>query len=179
MRQELEHAKARKANIYAEVKGYGLSSDAHHMTAPKEDGEGAYLAMRQALRHAKIKPEAVDYVNAHATSTKLGDAAENRAIKRLLLGNEGKQHAGQINVSGTKGAMGHLLGAAGAVEVILTTLALHHVSHAFDVYPAPHFVDNITRTSCHLPLISRIQALRSSIAITCPEFRNNTISMPR
>ncbi|KAK0276539.1 Mitochondrial beta-keto-acyl synthase [Friedmanniomyces endolithicus] len=124
--EELEHAKARKANIYAEIKGYGLSSDAYHMTAPREDGEGAYLAMRQALRHAKATPKMVDYVNAHATSTILGDAAENTAVTRLLLGEEGKECASDINVSSTKGAFGHLLGAAGAVEAIFTTLAIQH-----------------------------------------------------
>jgi 3-oxoacyl-[acyl-carrier-protein] synthase II len=126
-KQELEHAKARGANIYAEIKGYGLSADAHHMTAPRKDGNGAYLAMRHALRHASIKPAEIDYVNAHATSTKLGDAAENTAIKALLLGENGKRLASEINLSSSKGAIGHMLGAAGAVEAIFTMLAVKHV----------------------------------------------------
>jgi 3-oxoacyl-[acyl-carrier-protein] synthase II len=98
------------------------------MTAPREDGQGPRLAMKRALKHAGIKPASVDYINAHATSTPLGDAAENRAIKDLLLSEEGKAHASEINVSSTKGAIGHLLGAAGSVEAILTVLALHNVS---------------------------------------------------
>ncbi|KAF2846456.1 3-oxoacyl-synthase-like protein [Plenodomus tracheiphilus IPT5] len=124
--EELEHAKARSAHVYAEVAGYGLSSDAYHMTAPREDGQGPRLAMRNALRHAGLKPSAVDYINAHATSTPLGDAAENRAIKGLLLGEDGKEKASKINMSSTKGAIGHLLGAAGSVEAIFTVLALQH-----------------------------------------------------
>lgn len=105
------------------------------MTAPREDGQGPRLAMKKALRHAGIPPSAVDYVNAHATSTPLGDAAENRAIKDLLLGEEGKQTASQINVSSTKGAIGHLLGAAGSVEAIFTVLGMHHVSpHTHSLY---------------------------------------------
>lgn len=98
------------------------------MTAPKEDGGGAYLAMKQALKHAQLRPGQIDYINAHATSTRLGDAAENSAIKRFLLGEGGKQKASDINVSSTKGAIGHLLGAAGAVEAIFTILAVHNVS---------------------------------------------------
>ncbi|KAG9880243.1 ketoacyl synthase domain-containing protein, partial [Aureobasidium melanogenum] len=113
-------------SIYAEVRGYGLSSDAHHMTAPREDGQGPYLAMKRALKQAGIKPGSVDYVNAHATSTVLGDAAENRAIKTLLLGDDGHMNAGQVNISSTKGAVGHLLGAAGAAETIFTVLALQN-----------------------------------------------------
>jgi 3-oxoacyl-[acyl-carrier-protein] synthase II len=124
--QELEHAKARKARIYAELKGYGLSSDAYHMTAPREDGEGPLLAMKRALKHAGIASGAVDYINAHATSTVLGDAAENRAVKKLLLGNGGKVKASEINFSSSKGAIGHLLGAAGSVESIFTILAIYH-----------------------------------------------------
>ena len=122
--EELQHAIDRKAEIYAELAGYGASSDAYHLTAPPPDGNGAVRAMRMALRHAQIPPAKVDYINAHATSTPLGDLAENRAIKTLMLGSEGKRMAEDINVSSTKGAMGHLLGAAGAVEAIFSVLAI-------------------------------------------------------
>lgn len=126
----MEHAKARGARIYAEFKGYGTSGDAFHITAPEENGAGALLAMKKALMHAKIPPSAVDYVNAHATSTVVGDAAENAAIKALLLDNhagQGKSKSSDINVSSTKGAMGHLLGGAGAIEAIFSVLAIHEV----------------------------------------------------
>jgi len=140
--QELEHAKQRGVRIYAEIAGYGLSSDAFHMTAPREDGQGPRLAMKHALRHAGLKPIAVDYVNAHATSTSLGDAAENRAIKELLLGEDGKEKPSEINVSSTKGAIGHLLGAAGSAEAIFTVLAMHHVS----VHDTPYRDCKLTAT---------------------------------
>ena len=126
--EELEHAKARGARIYAEVKGYGLSADAHHMTAPPDDGQGAFLAMRRALEEAGVRPGKVGYVNAHATSTTLGDQAEHRAVRRLLLGEGGWGSPGSVNVSSTKGALGHLLGAAGVVEAIVTVLAVKNVS---------------------------------------------------
>ncbi|KAJ6149764.1 hypothetical protein N7471_000963 [Penicillium samsonianum] len=123
--EELEHALARGARIYAELRGYGCSSDAYHMTSPKVNGEGAFMAMKKALKQAQLRPAAVDYINAHATSTIVGDAAENAAIKALLLGPDGKDKAADVNVSSTKGALGHLLGGAGAIEALFSVLAIH------------------------------------------------------
>ncbi|OTA91583.1 hypothetical protein M434DRAFT_397104 [Hypoxylon sp. CO27-5] len=122
--EELEHARARGARIYAELKGYGCSGDAHHITAPREDGSGAYLSMKKALKHAEIKPRQVDYINAHATSTPIGDIAEALAIRSLMAGEEGHSNENNIAVSSTKGSIGHLLGAAGSIEAVFTILAI-------------------------------------------------------
>lgn len=119
--EELEHARKRGANIYAEVLGVGSTADAHHITAPHPEGSGAAMAMRLALRDARLNAEGVQYVNAHGTSTELGDEAETKAIKQVF-----GQHAYRLAISSTKSMVGHLLGASGGVELIATALSIRH-----------------------------------------------------
>lgn len=142
--EEYEHAKARGARIYCELVGYGKSADANHMTAPVEDGSGAARCMNNALRNAGINADQVDYINAHGTSTPLGDLAETKAVK-LALGD----HASRVMVSSTKSMTGHLLGAAGGIEAVFSALAvahqtvpptinLHEVDEGCDLDYVPH-----------------------------------------
>ncbi len=142
--EEYEHAKARGAKIYAEIVGYGMSGDAYHITAPEESGDGAYRAMTAAIKRAGIGPSDIDYINAHGTSTPLGDEIEIRAVERVI-GN--REHS--LSMSSTKSAIGHLLGAAGAVEAIFSimairdqtvppTLNLDHVSVETTIDLVPH-----------------------------------------
>ena len=142
--EEYEHAKKRDANIYAEIVGYGMSGDAYHITAPAEDGNGGYRSMQAALKRAMLNPEDIDYINAHGTSTPLGDEIELGAVKSLF-----EDHAYKLAMSSTKSAIGHLLGAAGSVEAIYSilsiknnvippTLNLDDPSESCDINLVPH-----------------------------------------
>jgi 3-oxoacyl-[acyl-carrier-protein] synthase II len=117
--EELEHARKRGATVVAEIVGYGMSSDAHHITSPPDDGDGAYRVMRNAMRDAKIEPTTIDYINAHGTSTEVGDRAETIAVKRAF-----GEHAYKLAVSSTKSMTGHLLGGAGGFEAGVVCLAI-------------------------------------------------------
>jgi 3-oxoacyl-[acyl-carrier-protein] synthase II len=155
--EELEHAKARGAKIYAEVKGYGLSGDAHHITAPAEDGDGGFRSMQMALRRAGLAPADIDYINAHGTSTPLGDEIELKAVERLF-GNA----AGKVSMSSTKSSTGHLLGAAGAAEAIFSILAMRD-----QIAPPTINLDNPSVTSemdlvPHKPRKRSIEAVLSN-----------------
>jgi len=157
--EELEHAKARSAKIYAEIIGYGLSGDAYHITAPAEDGSGGFRAIKAALKRAGREPADIDYINAHGTSTPLGDEIELGAVKRLF-----GEAAKSVSMSSTKSAIGHLLGAAGAVEAIFSILALRD-----QVCPPTLNLDNPS-PGCDMDLVPKQAKERSIRAVLSNSF---------
>lgn len=143
--EEYEHAKKRGAKIYAEIAGYGLSGDAYHITAPESSGRGSTYAMQMALKNAHLNPEAIDYINAHGTSTPLGDEIEVNSVKKIF-----KDHAYKLSMSSTKSAIGHLLGAAGSVEAIFSILAIRD-----NVAPPTLNLENPSE-GCDIDLVAKV-----------------------
>lgn len=157
--EEYEHAKARGAKIYAELVGYGMSGDAYHITAPQSDGDGGYRAMQSALRNAKLDVTAIDYINAHGTSTPLGDEIEHGAVKRLF-----GEHAYKLSMSSTKSAIGHLLGGAGSVEAIFAILAMRD-----QICPPTLNLENPS-DGCDIDLVPNVAKKRSINAVLSNSF---------